>query len=234
MRNPRINLLPYRDQVKKAIKVRYLSFLGVSFVLGLIIMGLVHSYFGLQITTQEARNQILEKDIAALDKQNEEIKKLRQEIAAAVARKQVVESLQANRSRAVMILNQVVQPPANIFYRSIRQTGDLLTLTGYAPSNTSVSALIKQLETSDILFDPKLVESKAVNLETGPLIEFSMTAKIVDLAKIAGEKNKPKQAPTPRPEPTSDINTVKPAIVPPSVSTPANPSSPTAVQPAGK
>jgi type IV pilus assembly protein PilN len=197
MLNPKINLLPYREEKKKAIKIRYLAALGISATIGAVTVGVVHSFYSMQTTTQEARNSILETDIASLDKQIEQIKKLRQEIAAAVARKQVVESLQANRSRAVMIFNQIVQPPANIFYKSLRQVGETVTLTGIAPSNTSVSALIKQLENSDVLFDPKLVESKSTVIEGTPLIDFSMSAKLVNLAKIAADKNKkqPKTAP---------------------------------------
>lgn len=194
MLNPKINLLPYREEKKKAIKVRYFVSLGIALALGLASIGMVHTFYSMQMTNQEARNGILETDISSLDKQIEQIKKLRQEIAAAVARKQVVESLQANRSRAVMVLNQIVQPPANIFYRSVKQVGEVITLTGIAPSNTSVSALIKQIEASDVLFDPKLVESKSTTIEGTTLIEFSMSAKLINLAKAASDKNVKKAA----------------------------------------
>lgn len=199
MRNPRINLLPYREEIKKAYKVRYLSFLGFSLTAGITAMLLTHIFFNTQLTTQASRNDILERDVASLEKQNVEIKKLREEIAAAVARKQVVESLQANRSRSVMLFNQIVQPPANIYYKGVKQTGDNITLTGFGPSNTSVSALIKQVETSSIIFDPKLVESRAILIDGNPIIEFTLNAKIVDLAKVAAEKtraNRSRQAPS--------------------------------------
>lgn len=227
MRNPKINLLPYREEAKKAAKKRYLAFLGIAFGLGVVVMLLVHTFFALQITTQGSRNEILEKDIASLEKQNAEIKKLRDEIAAAVARKQVVESLQANRSRAVMLLNQIVQPPANIYYRSVKQAGDLLTMNGFAPSNTSVSALIKQIESSEILFDPKLVESRAAVIDGVPLIEFGMTARIVDLAKVSAEKARnaataARRAPPAKPQATPDA-AGSPAPASPAMAQPAAP-----------
>ena len=217
MRTPQINLLPYREERKKAIQQRFLMFLGAAVAAGALCVGAVHGYFGMQTSGQEARNTALSQDIALLDKQIEEIKKLREQIAAAVARKGVVESLQANRSRAVMILNQIVQPPANIFYRSVKQSGDTLALTGYAPSNASVSALIKQIESSDILADPKLVESKAASLDGALMIEFTMNARIIDLAKLAAEKAKakkqahPGQATPAATEPARSASTVIPA-----------------------
>lgn len=244
MLNPKINLLPYREEKKKAIKVRYITSLGIALSIGLMSLAAVHTFYSMQMTTQEARNNVLETDITSLDKQIEQIKKLRQEIAAAVARKQVVESLQANRSRAVMILNQVVQPPANIFYKSIRQVGETITLTGVAPSNTSVSALIKQFENSDIFFDPKLVESKSVVIENAPLIEFSMSAKLVNLAKVATDKNKKKALtatpttsnPAPAQTATPQEASSSPKPVTPTVTAPPGPvpATPTPVMPPSK
>lgn len=226
MKTPLINLLPYREEQKKAIKNRYLVFLGVSFTIGIAIMTIIHSFYSMKMTTQETRNEVLTKDIATLDKQIDEIKKLKNEIAAAVARKQVVESLQANRSRAVMLLNQVAQPPANIFYRNVRQSGDNLSLNGLAPSNSSVSALLKQIDSSDIIFGPKLVESKAIAVDGVPMIEFTVNAKIVDLAKLANDKKnqaikaqatQPTKQPTPQPKDGSII------IQPPEAQAPTTP-----------
>jgi type IV pilus assembly protein PilN len=232
MKTPQINLLPYREEQKKAIKNRYFVFLGLSFATGIAIMATIHSFYNVQITTQEIRNDILTKDIDSLSKQIDEIKKLKNEITAAVARKQVVESLQANRSRAVMLLNQVAQPPANIFYRNVRQTGDSITLNGLAPSNSSVSALLKQIDSSDIIFAPKLVESKAVAIDGVPMIEFTVNAKIIDLTKLTNSKNKPvaKTPPPQLPQPaqpaqqTKDVSVI---IQPPIAAAP-----PTNTQPA--
>ena len=193
MKTPRINLLPYRLERKKDIRNRFIMFLGASNIIGLALIILVHSFYGLQITTQEARNELLKTETDKLDKQIEKIKLLKEQIAAAVSRKQVVESLQANRSRAVMILNQIAQPPASIYYKTVTQRGDTISITGVAPSNTSVSALIKQFENSDILYDPKLVETKTSTVDGNVSVDFGINAKIVDLAKIAEDKRK-KQA----------------------------------------
>lgn len=190
MSTVKINLLPYRAARRKAIAQRFYVFLGISSALALGLLVLVHMFFSLRSTTQESRNSFLENEIKTLDKQIDEIKRLREETAAMISRKQVVESLQANRSRAVLILNQIVQPPSGVFYKNIKQAGDAITLNGLAPSNTAVSALIKQIETSSILTEPKLVETKSVGIDGNRLIEFTLQAKTFDLAKIAAEKEK--------------------------------------------
>lgn len=187
---PKINLLPYREERRKAIAQRFHLFLGVGAALALGVIMLVHSFYTLQITAQESRNAFLDSEIAVLDKQIEEIKRLRADTAAMIARKQVVERLQANRSRAVMLLNQIVQPPAGIFYKSIRQSGSAMSLNGVAVSNTAVSTLIKQIETSDILTAPRLIETKSITIDNAKLVEFTVDAGIIDLAQLAQEKEK--------------------------------------------
>lgn len=197
MAAPKINFLPYREELRKTENKRYLAILAGALGLAAAIAIAMHAYYGLRMSQQEARNQLLAKDISTLEAQIVEIKNLRQEIAAALARKGVVESLQANRSRAVMMLNQIASPPANIYYKSIKQSGDSITLNGYAPSNDSVSSLITQLASSDIMFDPRLVESRASSHGGISLIEFTMNAKIIDLAKLAAERGKKKKGSAP-------------------------------------
>lgn len=223
---PKINFLPYREELRKTENKRYLAILGGALGMAAAIAIAMHAYYGFRMSQQEARNQLLTQDIASLEAQIVEIKTLRQEIAAALARKGVVESLQANRSRAVMILNQIAAPPANIYYKSIKQSGDSIILNGYAPSNDSVSSLITQLASSDIMFDPRLVESKASSHGGVSLIEFTMNAKIIDLAKLAAERGKKKKASAPplllpqqdsAPAPKTSPSTV---IAPPSAKEP--------------
>lgn len=187
---PKVNLLPYRAERRKALAKRFFIFLGLGGALAAGVIMLVHSFYGVKIASQETRNNVLESRIKLLDKEIEEIKRLREDTAAMISRKQVVESLQANRSRAVMLLNQIVQPPGGVFYKGLKQTGTSVTLSGIAMSNTAVSTLIKQIETSDILRDPRLVETKAVVIDGAKLVEFTMQAGIIDLAKLAQEKQK--------------------------------------------
>ena len=80
-----------------------------------------------------------------------------------LARKQVVETLQANRSEAVHILDQLVRRlPDGIYLKSVRQVGPKVTISGFAQSNARVSTLMRNIESSPWLGSPELVEIKLV------------------------------------------------------------------------
>ena len=108
----------------------------------------------------------LKAEIAKLDKDIAEIKRLRGQIDALLARKQVIESLQGHRAEPVLLLNELVrQTPEGVYLRSIKQAGLKVTLIGYAQSNARVSMLMRNLDGSEFLSQPQLVEIKVANLK---------------------------------------------------------------------
>jgi type IV pilus assembly protein PilN len=144
-------------------------------VLGLVVVGAGYLYVAGLISTQEERNAFLKSEIAKLDKEIAEIKKLKDEIAALLARKQIIETLQADRAQTVHLLDQLVrQMPEGVYLRSVRQRGLGVNLLGYAQSNARVSTLMRNIESSPWLADPKLVEIKASTVNKKRLSEFNM------------------------------------------------------------
>jgi type IV pilus assembly protein PilN len=159
----RINLLPHREQKRQARQRQFVSLALSLGVLALAVVALVHGVLSAQIENQRDRNTLLKKEIAKLDEQIKEIDRLRDQIQAVIARKQVVETLQANRSEAVHLLDQLVrQLPDGIYLRSVRQQGTKVTISGYAQSNARVSTLMRNIEASPWLTKPELVEIKLV------------------------------------------------------------------------
>ena len=159
----RINLLPHREQKRQARQRQFVSLAALVAILGLGIVGLVHFVLATQIESQNNRNALLKTEIVKLDEQIKEIDKLRDQIAQVLSRKQVVETLQANRNEAVHLLDQLVrQLPDGIYLRSIKQVGNKVTLVGYAQSNARVSTLMRNVEASPWLGQPELVEIKLV------------------------------------------------------------------------
>jgi type IV pilus assembly protein PilN len=159
----RINLLPHREQKRQARQRQFISLALSLVVLGLAVVALVHGVLAAQIENQKDRNNLLKKEIAKLDEQIKEIDRLRDQIQAVLARKQVVETLQANRSEAVHLLDQLVrQLPDGIYLKTVKQVGSKVTVSGYAQSNARVSTLMRNLGASPYLQNPELVEIKAV------------------------------------------------------------------------
>lgn len=175
----RINLLPWREARRKAHNLQFYILMGMVAGLAASIVLLVHGYYATRISTQTERNRFLKDENTKLDKEIEEIKKLKEEIQALLSRKQVIETLQADRAQTVYLLEQLVrQTPDGVYLKSIRQTSSKVNLTGYAQSNARVSTLMRNLEASPYLGNPDLVEIKAVNVNNKRLSEFNMNVSI--------------------------------------------------------
>lgn len=185
----RINLLPHREIRRKRQQQHFFLMAGVVFAVGVAIWFGVHSYLIGQLENQQARNQYLEKEIANLDKQIEEIKKLKEQTAALLARKKVVETLQGNRAEVVHLLDQLVrQLPDGIYLKGVKQTGNKVSINGYTQSQARVSTLMRNLESSPYLEAPSLVEIKASSVGASRINEFTLNINITRSQEADGKK----------------------------------------------
>jgi type IV pilus assembly protein PilN len=175
----RINLLPHREQKRHARQRQFISMAIGLAVLGIAVVGLVHVVIAARIDNQGSRNKLLQEEIAKLDEQIKEIDKLREQTQALLARKQIVETLQANRTEAVHLLDQLVrQLPDGLYLKSVKQIGGKVTLVGYAQSNARVSTLMRNIESSPWLASPELVEIKSVPLDKQKINEFTLNLQV--------------------------------------------------------
>ena len=171
----RINLLPHREIKRAARQRQFISLAIATLVVGLGVVFLVHAVFSTLIEQQNSRNTFLQAEIAKLDKQIEEIKKLKEQTQALLERKRVVETLQANRAEVVRLMDQLVkQLPDGVYLKAVKQTGLKVNLNGYAQSSARVSTLMRNLESSPWLMSAELVEIKAASIGTQRLNEFSL------------------------------------------------------------
>lgn len=174
-----INLLPHRAERRKALQRQFAIIAAMTALLAGVIWFAGHGFFEGRIDNQNNRNRFLETKIAELDKQIDEIKKLKEQTQALLARKRVVESLQTNRTESVRLLDQLVrQLPEGVYLRSIKQTGERVSVIGYATSNARVSTLMRNFEASPWLEGPQLIEIKASKVGDGTLNEFNMNVSI--------------------------------------------------------
>ena len=183
----RINLLPHREQRRQSRQRQFVS-LGIGLaILGLAVVGLGHVVIAARIDNQNSRNNLLKTEIAKLDEQIKEIDRLREQTQALLARKQVVETLQANRAEAVHLLDQLVrQLPDGLYLKSVKQNGARVTLVGYAQSSARVSTLMRNIENSPWLTAPELVEIKSVALDRQKVNEFTLALQVKRAAPPAG------------------------------------------------
>ncbi len=171
----RVNLLPHRAEKRKAQQVQFIAFSVISLALAAVVIGFVHVIISGQISHQESRNLYLKEEIAVLDKQIEEIKKLREQTAALMERKKVVEGLQSTRSDVVHLLDQMLRIlPEGVYWKTLKQTGNKIDLVGYAQSNARISTLMRAIEDSPRLESPILVVIQATTADKMRMNEFTL------------------------------------------------------------
>jgi type IV pilus assembly protein PilN len=190
--NTLVNLLPHREERRKRARQHFFVLAGGTAVIGVLVVGLMHTFYAAKIDTQKERNQFLKGEIVKLDKDIAEIKKLRDEIAALLARKQVIETLQADRAQTVRLLDELVrQMPDGVYLRSVSQKGLRVNVKGYAQSNARVSTLMRNIDSSPWLERPELIEVKAATVEKRRISEFDMN---ISLKRVAAKEDAAKGA----------------------------------------
>ncbi len=187
----RINLLPHREEKRRAKQTEFIGLSVVSLLLGSLIWGLVHVAIGTQIGYQERRNDYLKQETLILDKQIAEIRKLKEQTKSLLERKDAVEKLQSDRARVVHLLDQMLRIlPEGVYVKTIKQNGDVVNLVGFAQSNARVSTLMRAIEDSPWLEKPALVEIHATNANGARVSEFTLTFSLTKLSGVdAGVKN---------------------------------------------
>ena len=192
--NARINLLPHREERRKRARQHFATVSGGTAIIGIALAFLMYQYYDRQISTQNDRNNFLATEIKKLDKDIAEINDLRNQIQALLARKQIIETLQADRAQTVHLLEQMVrQMPEGVYLKSMRQTAQKVHVIGYAQSNARVSTLMRNIEASPWLDQPLLVEVKSgTTADKKRVSQFEM---YLQLKRAAAKDAAPKAAP---------------------------------------
>jgi type IV pilus assembly protein PilN len=176
----RINLLPHREIRRKQQQQQFFASLGFVAIVGAVVAYGVYYFLDEEHVNQVSRNKYLTEEIAKVDKDIAEINRLKDQTASLLARKQVVETLQSNRAETVHLLDQLVrQLPDGMYLRSVKQQGTKVTVNGVTQSQARVSTLMRNLESSQKLTGPALVEIKSIPQGTTRANEFTMNVTVV-------------------------------------------------------
>lgn len=159
----RINLLPWREQLREERKQRFMVSLAGVFIVaaGLVFLG--DQMFNAAIDTQSARNDFIQKEIAVLDARIKEISELKTRRQQLLERMKIIQDLQGNRPIIGRVFDQLVRTlPDGVYFTSVKMSGKNIAIVGAAESNNRVSNLMRNLDGSEWLTAPNLTEVKAV------------------------------------------------------------------------
>ena len=186
----RVNLLPHREERRKRARQHFYIVAGGTALIGALVVVAMHTYVARLIEGQEDRNRFLKGEISKLEKEISEINSLRDQIQALLARKNIIETLQAERAQTVNLLDQLVkQTPEGVYLKQITQRGLRVNLIGYAQSNARVSTLMRNIDSSPLLEKAELIEVKAANVDKKRVSEFNL---FLFLKRTAADESKAK------------------------------------------
>ncbi|KEZ71856.1 pilus assembly protein PilN, partial [Pseudomonas syringae pv. syringae FF5] len=158
----RINLLPWREELREERKKRFLTALVGVLVVSVGILFLIDRYVSNGIEHQMARNAFLQTQIAQLDIRIKEISDLKARRKQLLERMKIIQDLQGNRPITGRVFDQLARTlPDGVYYSQVKMTDKLIAISGAAESNNRVSDLMRNLEASDWLEAPSLTEVKA-------------------------------------------------------------------------
>ncbi|QQN26863.1 PilN domain-containing protein [Pseudomonas syringae group genomosp. 3] len=158
----RINLLPWREELREARKKRFLTALVCVLVVSVGILFMIDRYVSSAIEHQMARNAFLQTQIAQLDIRIKEISDLKARRKQLLERMKIIQDLQGNRPVTGRVFDQLARTlPDGVYFSQVKMTSKLIAISGAAESNNRVSDLMRNLEASDWLEAPSLTEVKA-------------------------------------------------------------------------
>jgi type IV pilus assembly protein PilN len=160
---PAINLLPWREAERVKRQRDFGVALGGAVVAGIAIIMLTMFAYSQMNSTQQSRNDRLTDEIAVLEKDIKEIDALERQKERLLARMEIIEQLQKSRPEIVHLFDELArQLPEGVYLTGMKQTGSRVEIRGVAQSSTRVSALMRQIDSSEWLSDPEVerVETK--------------------------------------------------------------------------
>jgi type IV pilus assembly protein PilN len=174
----RINLLPWREELRQEQKKQFGVMAVMTCVLAAAIVGLVHFQMQSKIDYQLSRNEFMNKEITKVDEEIKEIKELQKTRRSLVERMEVIQDLQGSRPSIVHLFTEIVSTvPNGVYLKTLSQNGGDLNVTGEAESNARVSTYMRNLQASAWMKDPNLtiieIEDKTVNR----ISSFTLTVK---------------------------------------------------------
>ena len=182
-----INLLPWREWERERKKKEFLAQLGTAVVVAVLLVIGFGQMLDTSIDGQQGRNEFMEKKIKGLDKRIAEIRTLRKQREDLLARMQVIQELQGNRSVIVRVFDQVVQTLAKgVHYEELTMNGAQLAVAGVAESNNRISALMRNLDGSELFTSPNLKSIK----EDPENADYGEQASRFDLSFVQVNPNK--------------------------------------------
>lgn len=174
----RINLLPWREELRQEQKKQFGIMTLLIAILAVAIVGLIHFQMASKIDYQQGRNTFLTDQITAVDLEIAEISELQKVRRSLIERMNVIQDLQGSRPSIVHLFSEIVSTvPNGVYLKTLTQTGSNLLVNGEAESNARVSTYMRNLSNSEWLKDPNLTVIEIEDKKVNRISTFTLTVK---------------------------------------------------------
>ena len=174
----RINLLPWREELRQEQKKQFAMMAVMTCVLAAAIVGLIHFQMQAKIDYQLSRNSFMSNEIAKVDEEIREISELKKVRRSLIERMEVIQDLQGSRPSIVHLFSEIVASvPNGVYLESLAQTGSNLLINGQAESNARVSTYMRNLSASEWLKEPNLTVIEVEDITVNRISTFTLTVK---------------------------------------------------------
>ncbi len=174
----KINLLPWREELRQEQKKQFAMMAVMTCVLAAAIVGLIHFQMQAKIDYQISRNRFMENEIKNVDEEIKEISELQKVRRSLIERMDVIQDLQASRPSIVHLFSEIVSTvPNGVYLKTLTQSGSSLLINGEAESNARVSTYMRNLAASDWLKEPNLSVIEIEDITVNRISTFTLTVK---------------------------------------------------------
>ena len=174
----RINLLPWRDELRKKRQTEFIFSIVIVAVVAVVMIFAIQMYLDSLIAEQKDKNRIVKSKIAEVNLITSKIKNIQKKNSILQAKRSAIQKLQKSRPEIVHFFDEIAKvTPEGVFLTSLKQNNKRVALKGKTQSNARVSAFMRNVEASQWLVAPQLNIIKGRNNKSGKLSDFTLHAK---------------------------------------------------------
>ena len=171
----RINLLPWREIRRREQDRQLLSVSIGTWIFMALLVFYAQWFMNDQIAHQQNRNSFVKSEIGKLEKQIKEIEELQKQKEALLARMEIIQQLQRDRTQIVHVFDDLVRKlPKGVYLTELKKRKNAIILSGFAQSNARVSALMQNLDSSEWFTNPSLDVINATSQGGSRISKFTL------------------------------------------------------------
>ncbi|WP_428355547.1 PilN domain-containing protein [Methyloprofundus sp.] len=174
----RINLLPWRDELRKQNQQEFIISIVFVAVAAIAILFGMQAYLDSLIVEQQDKKRIVNAKVAEVNLITAKIKDIETQNTILQSKRSAIQALQKSRPEIVHFIDAIARvTPEGVYLTQLKQDNARVALIGKTQSNARVSAFMRNVEANQWLVDPELNIIRGSNKnKNGKLSDFTLYA----------------------------------------------------------